>query len=55
MKSKNIPGAIFILSASFLWGTTGTAQALAPTNATPIAIGAMRIIIGSVALFILLQ
>jgi DME family drug/metabolite transporter len=54
-RTKKIPGAVFVLFASFLWGTTGTAQALAPTNATPIAVGAIRIIIGSVALFILLQ
>ncbi|MBE9525184.1 MAG: EamA family transporter [Chloroflexi bacterium] len=55
MKSKNIPGAVLILSASFLWGTTGTAQALAPTYATPIAIGTIRIIFGSFALLILLR
>lgn len=55
VQSKKIPGAVFVLFASFLWGTTGTAQALAPSNATPIAVGTMRIIIGSAALYILLQ
>jgi len=54
-ESKKIPGAIFVLCASFLWGTTGTTQALAPPTATPLAIGAIRMIVGSLALLILLR
>ena len=36
-----------------LWGTTGTAQAFAPPGATTLAIGAVRLAIGGVALLIL--
>src|SRR5690625_4400382 len=41
-----------ILFAAMLWGTTGTAQALAPETAHPIAIGATRLAVGG--LFLLL-
>lgn len=40
----------FILGAGLLWGTTGTAQALAPHAAQPLAIGALRLLIGGGAL-----
>jgi DME family drug/metabolite transporter len=36
--------------AATLWGTTGTAQALAPTGAQPAAIGSLRLAIGGMAL-----
>ena len=39
-----------ILIAAILWGTTGTAQALAPENAHPIAIGATRLAVGGLFL-----
>jgi len=39
-------GQWLILAAAMLWGTTGTAQALAPPGATPVAIGAVRIALG---------
>src|SRR5690606_2222349 len=32
-------GSLLILLAAMLWGTTGTAQALAPVGATPLAVG----------------
>lgn len=35
-----------------LWGTTGTAQALAPQGAQPLAIGALRLLTGGMALMI---
>lgn len=35
-----------ILCAAILWGTTGTAQALAPAAAHPVAIGAARLAVG---------
>ncbi len=47
-----INGQWLVLAAAVLWGTTGTAQALAPVEAEPIAIGAMRLIVGGVALMI---
>ncbi len=33
-----------------LWGTTGTAQALAPEAATPLSIGTLRLLVGGVGL-----
>lgn len=46
-------GAAWVLAAAVLWGTTGTAQALAPTGASPLAVAAMRLAIGGAALFAL--
>jgi len=46
-------GALFILAATLLWGTTGTAQALAPAGANPVALGALRVAIGGGALLLL--
>jgi len=39
-----------LLCASVLWGTTGTAQALAHLHAAPPAIGAARLLSGGLAL-----
>lgn len=50
MKRSMAP--FLILFAAMLWGTTGTAQALAPEAAHPIAIGATRLAVGG--LFLLL-
>lgn len=44
---------LFVLLAAMLWGTTGTAQTLAPANAHPVSIGTMRMAIGGVFLIIL--
>jgi DME family drug/metabolite transporter len=46
-------GQWFVLAAAVLWGTTGTAQALAPEGAEPLAVGAVRLAIGGVALLLL--
>ena len=35
-----------------MWGTTGTSQAFAPQNATPISIGAVRLALGGLTLFV---
>jgi len=43
-------GHWFVLAAALLWGTTGTAQAFAPTGTQPAAVGAVRLIIGSMVL-----
>lgn len=43
---------LFILFAAILWGTTGTAQAFAPSIAHPIAIGAARLAVGGVFLIL---
>src|SRR5258706_11123660 len=39
-----------VLMAALLWGTTGTARALAPSAAAPLAVGAVRIAIGGAVL-----
>ena len=39
-----------VLIAGLLWGTTGTARALGPATAAPLAVGAVRIAIGGAVL-----
>lgn len=41
---------IAVLVAAVLFGTTGTAQALGPTDSTPLAVGAARLLVGGTAL-----
>lgn len=48
-----IPGEVFILVASILWGTTGTAQTFAPDSAHPLSVGTLRLISGAVLLFLI--
>ena len=43
-------GFVYVLLAAALWGTTGTAQALAPSGAQPAVIGSLRLAIGGLAL-----
>ena len=46
-------GARFqILLAAVLWGTTGTAQALAPEGTTPMGVASVRVCLGGIALFL---
>ncbi len=45
-----LSGAILVLLAAVLWGTTGTAQALAPSTADPLTIGALRMAVGATGL-----
>ena len=46
-------GHWFVIGAALLWGTTGTAQAFAPAGFAPKVIGALRLLIGGIALLIL--
>jgi len=46
----NKSGALFVIAAATLWGTTGTAQALAPQGAGPLAIGTLRLLVGGAGL-----
>ena len=39
-----------MLASAIIFGTTGTAQALGPDSATPLGIGAMRILVGAAGL-----
>lgn len=43
-------GALLVLLAAMLWGTTGTAQAFAPDEAQPEIIGTLRLLIGGLTL-----
>lgn len=42
--------SLLVVAAAALWGTTGTAQALAPEGTQPLGIGAVRIALGGAAL-----
>lgn len=46
-------GAVLVLAAGVLWGTSGTSQALAPAGVTPGSIGALRLLVGGAALMVL--
>lgn len=41
---------IAVVAAAVLFGTTGTSQALGPADTTPLAVGAVRLVIGGTAL-----
>lgn len=41
------------VGAAALWGTTGTAQALGPEGMQPVVVGALRILVGALALTLL--
>ncbi|HSL59363.1 MAG TPA: EamA family transporter [Acidimicrobiales bacterium] len=48
-------GAVgLVLAAAALFGTTGTAQALGPSSATPLGVGAARLVVGGLALLAVL-
>ena len=46
-------GALLVLAAGVIWGTSGTTQALAPAGASPTSIGAMRLAVGGAFLMLL--
>ncbi len=46
-------GALYVLMAATLWGTTGTAQAFAPAGFDPLVIGTLRLAIGGGAMLLL--
>jgi DME family drug/metabolite transporter len=49
-QAKPATGHWFVLGAALLWGTTGTAQAFAPAGFDSKVIGALRLLIGGLAL-----
>lgn len=51
-KSAKLSGNGFVLLAAMLWGTTGTAQALAPLGTSVLAIGTIRVILGGISLIL---
>jgi DME family drug/metabolite transporter len=53
MKTASWPGIALALSAAVLWGTTGTAQHVAPARISPYWIGALRLAIAAVCFALL--
>lgn len=51
MQSSRNPGALALVLASVLWGTTGTAASWFPPDVSPLAIGASTMAIGGLLLF----
>lgn len=51
--STHVLGLWFVLLAAMLWGTTGTAQGLAPAGASPLTVGIVRLALGGCALLVL--
>ncbi|MBM7585117.1 DME family drug/metabolite transporter [Bacillus pakistanensis] len=45
--------SFWVLLAAILWGTTGTAQTFAPEGAHPFALGATRLAVGGISLFLI--
>ncbi|MEA3544484.1 MAG: EamA family transporter [Thermodesulfobacteriota bacterium] len=52
-QNTTIGGHWFVIGAALLWGTTGTAQAFAPSGFDPKVIGALRLLLGGIALLLL--
>lgn len=52
-QQRGASGTVWVALAAILWGTTGTAQAFAPAGASPLAVGALRILLGGIALLAL--
>lgn len=52
MGRSKIKARAMVLMAAILWGTIGSAQAFAPPTASPIVIGAMRMVLGGSTLFL---
>ncbi len=46
-------GALLVLAAGVLWGTSGTSQALAPEGVDPWSLGTLRLVVGGAALMLL--
>ena len=55
MSTKQIDaqGVLLVVSAAILWGTTGTAQHFAPAGSTPETVGALRLLVGGLGLFVI--
>lgn len=50
-RPRTAGGAVDIVLAAALWGTTGTVRTFAPADAGPVAVGAARILVGGACLY----
>lgn len=49
-RAARVDPRLLVVAAAVLWGTTGTARALGPDDASPTAVGAVRLIVGGACL-----
>jgi DME family drug/metabolite transporter len=49
---RPVAGALALVAASLMWGTTGTAASFLPDSVSPIAIGASTMTVGGILLFL---
>ena len=47
MQNKNLLGSLMVLAAAVLWGTTGTAQSLAPAHLSAYWTGTLRLVVAA--------
>ena len=50
VNGERIRGMLLVMTASMSWGTTGILQALAPSGAHPLTVGAVRVVLASAAM-----
>ncbi len=48
--ARTAAGPWLVIAGAVLWGTTGSAQALGPADASPLAVGATRLVVGGALL-----
>jgi drug/metabolite transporter, DME family len=51
-RPPRLVGAQLVVAAAVLWGTTGTARDLGPDGASPVAVGALRVVLGGALLYV---
>jgi DME family drug/metabolite transporter len=49
-RTARVDPRLLVVGAAALWGTTGTARALGPDDASPTAVGAVRLVLGALCL-----
>jgi DME family drug/metabolite transporter len=49
-RTARVDPRLLVVGAAMLWGTTGTARALGPDDASPTAVGAVRLVLGALCL-----
>ena len=49
-RALRVESRLLVLAAAVMWGTTGTARALGPDDASPSAVGAARLVVGGACL-----